>query len=89
MIKKNRIGTIIPILIPVLLILSIVNVAYKIILTEFFGVSILLPVFLCPIGFILSIFSYQIDKNIGAKIGIILNVVVFLIPFIWVIGKIM
>ncbi|HDR7612799.1 TPA: hypothetical protein QCX47_004506 [Bacillus mycoides] len=89
MIKKNRIGTIIPILIPVLLILSIVNVAYKIILTEFFGVSILLPVFLCPIGFILAIFSYQIDKNIGAKIGIILNVVVFLIPFIWVIGKIM
>ncbi|OFD79327.1 MULTISPECIES: hypothetical protein [Bacillus cereus group] len=89
MIKKKRIGTIISILIPVLLILSIVNVAYKIILTEFFGVSILLPVFLCPIGFILAIFSYQIDKNIGAKIGIILNVVVFLIPFIWVIGKIM
>ncbi|WP_367735098.1 hypothetical protein [Bacillus nitratireducens] len=83
------IGTIISIIIPVLLILSIVNVAYKIILTEFFGVSILLPVFLCPIGFILAIFSYQIDKNIGAKIGIILNVVVFLISFIWVIGRIM
>ncbi|EJS04942.1 hypothetical protein IKM_02475 [Bacillus mycoides] len=43
MIKKNRIGTIIPILIPVLLILSIVNVAYKIILTEFVGASILMP----------------------------------------------
>lgn len=65
------------------------NVAYKIILNEFFGVSILLPVSLCPIGFILAIFSYQIDKTIGAKIGIILNVVVFLIPFIWVIGRIM
>ncbi|MES5896703.1 hypothetical protein [Bacillus cereus group sp. RP43] len=87
MIKNNRIGTIIPILIPVLLILSIVNVAYKIIITEFFGVSILLPVFLCPIGFILAIFSYQVDKNIGAKIGIILNVVVFLIPFIWMLGR--
>ncbi|HDR3890407.1 TPA: hypothetical protein QCO65_004930 [Bacillus cereus] len=89
MIKKNRIGTIISILIPVLLILSIVNVAYKFILTEFFGVSIFLPVFLCPIGFFLAIFSYQVDKNIRAKIGIILNVVVFLIPFIWVIGRIM
>ncbi|MFK4306136.1 hypothetical protein ABH957_000806 [Bacillus sp. RC242] len=77
MIKKNRIGTIIPILIPVLLILSIVNVAYKIILTEFVGASILLPVFLCPIGFILAIFSYVVDKNIGAKIGILLNVLVF------------
>ncbi|MEK7015999.1 hypothetical protein [Bacillus sp. FSL R9-9410] len=88
MIKKNRIGTIIPILIPVLLILSIVNVAYKIILTEFFGVSILLPVFLCPIGFILAIFSYEVDKNIGAKIGILLNVLVFLIPFIWIFGRI-
>ncbi|PRD03987.1 hypothetical protein CQ058_30815 [Bacillus sp. MYb56] len=82
-------GTIISIIIPVLLILSIVNVAYKIILNEFFGVSILLPVSLCPIGFILAIFSHQIDKTIGAKIGIILNVVVFLIPFIWVIGRIM
>ncbi|MBM6648963.1 MULTISPECIES: hypothetical protein [Bacillus] len=88
MIKKNRIGTIIPILIPVLLILSIVNVAYKIILTEFVGVSILLPVFLCPIGFILAIFSYVVDKNIGAKIGILLNVLVFLIPFIWIFGRI-
>ncbi|MGE6599965.1 hypothetical protein [Bacillus proteolyticus] len=82
-------GTIISIIVPVLSILSIVNVAYKIVLTEFFGVSILLPVSLCPIGFILAIFSYQVDKNIGAKIGIILNVVVFLIPFIWVIGRIM
>ncbi|KXY47327.1 amino acid carrier protein [Bacillus cereus] len=89
MIKKNRIGTIIPILIPVLLILSIVNVAYKIILTEFVGASILLPVFLCPIGFILAIFSYVVDKNIGAKIGILLNVLVFLIPFIWIFGRIM
>ncbi|MED0906601.1 hypothetical protein [Bacillus nitratireducens] len=89
MIKKNRIGTIISIIIPVLSIVSIVNVAYKIILTEFFGVSILLPVSLCPIGFILAIFSYQIDKDIGAKIGIILNVVVFLIPFIWVFGRVM
>ncbi|WP_071746658.1 hypothetical protein [Bacillus proteolyticus] len=79
-------GTIISIIVPVL---SIVNVAYKIILTEFFGFSILLPVSLCPIGFILAIFSYQVDKNIGAKIGIILNVVGFLIPFIWVIGRIM
>ncbi|MFB5253470.1 hypothetical protein ACE38F_24615 [Bacillus mycoides] len=89
MIKEKRIGTIIPILIPVLLILSIVNVSYKIILTEFFGVSILLPVFLCPIGFILAIFSYEVDKNIGAKIGILLNVLVFLIPFIWMFGRIM
>ncbi|WP_439876969.1 hypothetical protein ACSLGG_31545 (plasmid) [Bacillus mycoides] len=87
MIKK--IGTIISIIIPILLILSIVNFAYKIILTEFFGVSILLPVFLCPIGFTLAIFSYQVDKNIGAKIRIILNMLVFLIPFIRVIGKIM
>ncbi|WP_082187225.1 hypothetical protein, partial [Bacillus cereus] len=66
----------------------IVNVSYKIILTEFFGVSILLPVFLCPIGFILAIFSYEVDKNIGAKIGILLNVLVFLIPFIWMFGRI-
>lgn len=59
MIKNNRIVTIKPILIPVLLILSILNVAYKIILTEFLGVSIFLPIFLCPIGFILAIFSFK------------------------------
>ncbi|MBG9718823.1 amino acid carrier protein [Bacillus mycoides] len=85
MVKKNRIGTFISILIPVLLIIFNVNFIYKITLTVIPGLSIFLPIFLCPIGFLLAILSHIVDKNTGAKIGIILNVVVFLIPFIWMI----
>ncbi|KEK21709.1 hypothetical protein [Bacillus gaemokensis] len=88
MVKKIRIGTFISILIPVLLIIFNVNFIYKITLTVSPGLSIFSPVFLCPIGFLLAILSYKVDKNTGAKIGIILNVVVFLIPFIWMIGRI-
>ncbi len=79
---KSGVTTIISISIPVLLILLIVNFINEIILTVFHGISLVLPLFLCPIGFILAIFSYTVDKNNGAKIGIVLNVLVFLIPFI-------
>ncbi|MGG3522052.1 hypothetical protein ABES33_19545 [Bacillus pseudomycoides] len=82
MLKKSRVTTSISILIPVLLILLIVNFINEIILTVFQGISLVLPLFLCPIGFISAIFSYKVDKNNGAKIGIVLNVLVFLIPFI-------
>lgn len=85
--KKSNINTLISILIPVLLILCMVNVTYRIILTALFGVSIFLPIFLCPIGFILAVLSYEKDKTIGAEIGIILNVFVFLMPFIWILGR--
>ncbi|MBO1582097.1 hypothetical protein [Bacillus sp. XF8] len=89
MMIKNRVGTIISILIPVLLILFIVNVTNTVIITVFFGVSIFLPILLCPIGLILAVLSYKVDKNTGAKIGIILNVVAFLIPFILMIRGVM
>ena len=82
MFKKSRVTTSISILIPVLLILLVVNFINEIILTVFQGISLVLPLFLCPIGFILAIFSHKVDKNNGAKIGIVLNVLVFLIPFI-------
>ncbi|PEY42173.1 hypothetical protein CN354_04640 [Bacillus cereus] len=82
MLENSRITTIISISIPVLLILLIVNFINEIILTVFQGVSLVVPLFLCPIGFILAIFSYTVDKSNGAKIGIVLNVLVFLIPFI-------
>lgn len=82
---KKRIGTIISILIPVLLILLIISFIYKINLTVFQGACIFAALFLCPIGFILAVLSYKVDKNNGAKIGIILNVIVFLIPIIWMI----
>lgn len=82
MLEKSRVTTIISISIPVLLILLIVNFINEIILTVFQGSSLILPLFLCPIGFILAIFSYKVDKNNGAKIGVVLNVLVFLVPFI-------
>ncbi|MGG5737382.1 hypothetical protein [Bacillus cereus group sp. IBL03679] len=87
MMKKSNINILISSLIPILLILFMVNVTYRIKLTALFGVSIFLPIFLCPLGFILAVLSYERDKTIGAEIGIILNVLVFLIPLIWILGR--
>ncbi|WP_370513114.1 hypothetical protein [Bacillus sp. AR2-1] len=86
--NKNRRDTIISILIPVVMILFIVNFIYDIFLNLFFGIAIFLPLFLCPLGSILAISSYKEDENIWAVIGIILNVIVFFVPFIWIIGGI-
>ncbi len=83
--KKSSINILVSILIPILLILCFINVKYRIILTALFGASIFLTTFLCTIGFILAVLSYKEDKNIWAKIGIMLNVLVFFIPFIWII----
>ncbi|MCU4831137.1 amino acid carrier protein, partial [Bacillus toyonensis] len=56
------------------------------ILTSLFGASIFSTTFLCVIGCILAVLSYIENKNIWAKIGIMLNVLVFFIPFIWIFG---
>ncbi|WP_218936622.1 amino acid carrier protein, partial [Bacillus anthracis] len=61
-----------------------INVKYRIILTALFGASIFSTTFLCTIGFILAVLSYIENKNIWAKIGIMLNVLVFFIPIIWI-----
>ncbi|MCC2346665.1 amino acid carrier protein [Bacillus anthracis] len=84
MMKKSSINISISILIPILLMICFINVKYRIILTALFGASIFLTAFLCAIGFILAVLSYIENKNIWAKIGIMLNVLVFFIPLIWI-----
>lgn len=84
--KVNKIGTVISILIPILLTLLIINFVYKIIPTTFQGLPIFLPLFFCPIGIILAFISFKADKNGWSKIGLILNTVLFFTPFIWMIG---
>ncbi|MED3486257.1 MULTISPECIES: amino acid carrier protein [Bacillus] len=86
MMKKSSIKISISILIPILLIICFINVKYRILLTALFGASIISTTFLCAIGFILAVLSYTENKNIWAKIGIMLNVLVFFIPLIWIIG---
>jgi len=86
MMKKSSINISISILIPILLMICLINVKYRIILTALFGASIFSTTFLCAIGFILAVLSYIENKNIWAKIGIILNVLVFFIPLIWIFG---
>ncbi|WP_255290496.1 amino acid carrier protein [Bacillus cereus] len=85
MMKKNSINIILSILIPILLIICFINVKYRIILTALFGASIFLATFLCVVGFLLAVLSYKENKNIWAKIGMMFNVLVFFIPFIWII----
>ncbi|MDE7553744.1 MULTISPECIES: amino acid carrier protein [Bacillus] len=82
MMKKSSINISISILIPILLMICLINVKYRIILNALFGASIFSTTFLCTIGFILAVLSYIENKNIWAKIGIMLNVLVFFIPFI-------
>ncbi|MGN7896338.1 hypothetical protein ACTJJY_30630 [Bacillus sp. 22475] len=84
MMKKSSINISISILIPILLMIFFINVKYRIILTALFGASIFSTTFLCTIGFILAVLSYIENKNIWAKIGIMLNVLVFFIPIIWI-----
>ncbi|MGN4561003.1 amino acid carrier protein [Bacillus cereus group sp. MYBK5-2] len=84
MMKKSSINISISILIPILLMICFINVKYRIIFTILFGASIFSTTFLCAIGFILAVLSYIENKNIWAKIGIMLNVLVFFIPFIWI-----
>jgi len=86
MMKKSSINISISILIPILLMICLINVKYRIILTALFGASIFSTTFLCAIGFILAVLSFIENKNIWAKIGIILNVLVFFIPLIWILG---
>ena len=86
MMKKSSINISISILIPILLMICLINVKYRIIFTTLFGASIFSTTFLCTIGFILAVLSYIENKNIWAKIGIMLNVLVFFIPFIWIFG---
>ncbi|PEE32450.1 amino acid carrier protein [Bacillus cereus] len=85
--RKININILTSILIPILLILCMINVTYRIKLTALFGVSIFLPIFLCPIGFMLAVLSYERDKTIWAEIGITLNVLVFWLPLIWILGR--
>ncbi|QQN86481.1 amino acid carrier protein (plasmid) [Bacillus toyonensis] len=86
MMKKSSINISISILIPILLMICLINVKYRMILTALFGASIFSTTFLCAIGFILAVLSYIENKNIWAKIGIMLNMLVFIIPFIWIFG---
>ena len=86
MVKGNRIGTIISILIPILLTLLITNFVFGIISTTLQGIPIFLPLIFCPIGIILAFISFKADKNRWSKIGLILNTVLFFSPFIWMIG---
>lgn len=85
-VKVTKIGTIISILLPIVLIFLIINFVFEIIPTIFQGLPIFLPLIFCPVGIILAFNSYKVDKNRWSKTGILLNVVLFFTPFIWMIG---
>jgi hypothetical protein len=87
-VKVNKIGAVISILIPILLTLLIINFVYGIIPTTFQGLPIFLPLLFCPIGIVLAFISFKTDKNRWSKIGLTLNTVLFFTPFIWMIGAI-
>lgn len=78
-------GLCISILLPVLLISLIINFVFGIIPTFLQGIPIFLPLFFCPTGVILATLSYKVDKNKWAKIGIVLNSLLFLTPIAWMI----
>lgn len=68
MVKGNRIGAVISILISILLTLLIINFVFGIIPTTLEEIPIFLPLLFCPIGIILASISFRQKKIDGQKL---------------------
>ncbi|MCY9205943.1 hypothetical protein [Bacillus atrophaeus] len=83
---RSKAGEILSVIIPALIALLIINFVYGIIPTALKGLPVFLPLLFCPIGMMLALISYRGSQNRWSKIGIILNSIIFLFPFIWMVG---
>ncbi|APH06064.1 hypothetical protein [Bacillus weihaiensis] len=50
------------------------------------GLPIFFPLIFCSIGLLLSILSYRMKKSVLALLAIIMNALLFLFPFLYMIG---
>jgi hypothetical protein len=86
-IKRTLIGKF-SISIAVILTLVIINEFVQVLPThetKLQGALILLPSFIAPIGVVLGLIPLRKNKDIFAKWGVILNIILFLFPFLYMI----
>lgn len=51
------------------------------------GMPLLITPFITPIGFIMGVISFKISRNTFGKWGVISNVILFILPFLyWYLG---
>ena len=74
--------------IPIVILISILNWFFKITpFQKLEGLPLMITPFICPIGIILGIISIKITPNKLAKYSIILNAILFFLPFLyWSLG---
>jgi len=70
--------------IPIVILISILNWFFQITpFQKLEGLPLMITPFICPIGIILGIISIKITPNKLAKYSIILNVILFFLPFFY------
>ena len=70
--------------IPIVIFISILNWFFQITpFQKLEGLPLMITPFICPIGIILGIISIKIIPNKLAKYSIILNVILFFLPFLY------
>lgn len=84
--NAKKVGAVISVLLPVLLIFPIINFVFELMPNRLQGLPIFFPLFICPVGFILAFVSYKADKNKWSKVGMTLNTLLFLTPYIYMMG---
>lgn len=83
-IKLSHILGAVSVLIPFLLLVLIINFfAGVVAIGEFSGLPILMPIILCPIGAVIGLAAYRLNKDKLSLTGIVLNMILFLIPILY------
>lgn len=74
--------------IPIVIFISILNWFFQVTpFQKLEGLPLMITPFICPIGIILGIISIKITPNKLAKYSIILNIILFFMPFLyWYLG---
>ncbi|NFP91176.1 hypothetical protein [Clostridium sporogenes] len=75
---------IVSLIVSIIVILPILNWLFKITpWQKWEGLPLFFGIFISPLGFLLGILSIKIQSNKLGKIGVIINTLLFLLPFIY------
>ncbi|EDU38843.1 hypothetical protein B2H94_03125 [Clostridium sporogenes] len=75
---------IVSLIVSIIVILPILNWLFKITpWQKWEGLPLFFGIFISPLGFLLGILSVRIETNKWGKLGIVINTLLFLLPFIY------
>ncbi|MBU5299160.1 hypothetical protein KQI45_03575 [Clostridium sporogenes] len=82
--RSATILAIVSLIMSIIVILPILNWLFKITpWQKWEGLPLFFGIFISPLGFLLGILSIKIQSNKLGKIGVIINTLLFLLPFIY------